>query len=137
MTTTYREFLKEQLQDKEFSDLWREGDPSAKVAQLVVTLRTRLGLTQTEFAEKASVKRPYLAKIESGHANPTVKSLGKLLAAYRYALVLAARPFELDESSPVNIILDGQQIESRLSIKDVALSTTYSDSESRLFSTST
>ena len=84
------DFLKKQLEDAEFSKLWRESDPSFQAGALIVGLRSRLGLSQAELAERAGVKRPYIARIEAGEANPTVESLGKILSAVGHSLRLSS-----------------------------------------------
>lgn len=43
--------------------------------------RTRLGMTQADLAEKSNVYRSHLAGIETGSANPSVKTLEKLAIA--------------------------------------------------------
>jgi len=75
------DFLKKQMEDEEFAKLWRESDPSFQAGALIIGLRSRLGPSQAELAERAGVKRPYIARIEAGEANPTVESLGKILSA--------------------------------------------------------
>lgn len=40
--------------------------------------RTRANLTQSQLAEKAEVSQAYIAKIESGEADPTVSTLEKI-----------------------------------------------------------
>ena len=44
-------------------------------------LRRALGLSQEKLALKAEVDRPYLAGVEQGKRNPSIKSLDKILKA--------------------------------------------------------
>lgn len=88
----FRELLRKHMEDKAFAALWHEADPSYKAAELLIRLRVRFGLSQAELAEKAGLKRPYIARIESGQANPTVRTLGRILASLGFSLVLDAEP---------------------------------------------
>jgi transcriptional regulator with XRE-family HTH domain len=67
------------MEDPEYAAYWAEMEPSFKAGELLVGLRIEYQLTQAQLAEKAGVKREYIAWIESGDANPTVRSLGRIL----------------------------------------------------------
>jgi transcriptional regulator with XRE-family HTH domain len=119
-----KDLLKEQLEDDEFGQLWRRSDPSFQAGALIVGLRSELGLSQAEFADRARVKRPYIARIEAGEANPTVESLGRLLSAVGYSLRLTAAKEEAGAKSGPDEAMSGlfsQNLASalrRLSQKD-------------------
>lgn len=66
------------MEDEEFAKGWRESQPSFAVAEMLIRLRVELELTQAQLAERAGVKREYIARLESGDANPTVKSLWRI-----------------------------------------------------------
>jgi transcriptional regulator with XRE-family HTH domain len=51
------------------------------LGQNIKLYRTRLGLTQADLAERSGVYRSHLAGIETGSANPSVKTLEKLATA--------------------------------------------------------
>ncbi|MHB9092687.1 MAG: helix-turn-helix transcriptional regulator [Chloroflexota bacterium] len=44
-------------------------------------MRQRYSLTQEQLAEKTGLKRSYIARLESGESNPTVKTLHRLARA--------------------------------------------------------
>lgn len=46
-------------------------------------LRTKVNLSQEEFAEKAELDRTYVSGIERGVRNPTLTTMTKLAAALR------------------------------------------------------
>lgn len=52
-----------------------------EAARLLRHARKRAGLTQRALAAKAGVPQPYVARIESSGADPTVSSLSRLLRA--------------------------------------------------------
>ena len=52
-----------------------------KVGSRIKELRRALGLSQEKLALKAEVDRTYLAGVEQGTRNPSIKSLEKILKA--------------------------------------------------------
>ena len=52
-----------------------------KVGSRIKELRRALGLSQENLALKAEVDRTYLAGVEQGKRNPSIKSLEKILKA--------------------------------------------------------
>ena len=52
-----------------------------KVGSRIKELRRALGLSQEKLALKAEVDRTYLAAVEQGKRNPSIKSLEKILKA--------------------------------------------------------
>lgn len=53
------------------------------VARNVLRLRVRVGMTQTELAQRAGVAQPRIAEIEAGGVNLTIETLDKLAGAFR------------------------------------------------------
>lgn len=89
-----QELLRKQLQNEEFARVWYETEASFKAGTLLVKLRAQYNLSQAELAEKAGLKRSYIARIESGTANPTVQTLSRILASLQLSLVLDSEPRE-------------------------------------------
>ena len=87
MNKTPREDLLEDLQDLEFAKSY--GAESAKTDFAITLLKARenANLTQQEFAAKLGISQPYIAKLESGEANPTLGTIGAILATLRLRLV--------------------------------------------------
>jgi transcriptional regulator with XRE-family HTH domain len=56
------------------------------LAQRIKSLRLAQGWTQEEFAERASMQRSYLADLELGRRNPSVRTLVKLANAFGIAV---------------------------------------------------
>ncbi len=58
--------------------------PSKRLSQMLRTLREEKGWTQEELAEKASVERSYLTKLETGDkVNPSLAVLKRLAKSLR------------------------------------------------------
>jgi transcriptional regulator with XRE-family HTH domain len=68
------------LKKKEYAKLY--GSESAKTSLAITLSRARrnLKMTQRQFAEKLEKSQPYIAKLESGDANPTIGAIGSMLA---------------------------------------------------------
>lgn len=52
-----------------------------KIGLRLKELRTALGLSQEKLALKAEIDRTYLAGVEQGKRNPSIKSLEKIINA--------------------------------------------------------
>ncbi len=52
-----------------------------KIGLRIKELRTMLGLSQEKLALKAEIDRTYLAGVEQGKRNPSIKSLEKIINA--------------------------------------------------------
>ena len=52
-----------------------------KIGLRIKALRTSLGLSQEKLALKAEIDRTYLAGVEQGKRNPSIKSLEKIIEA--------------------------------------------------------
>jgi transcriptional regulator with XRE-family HTH domain len=52
------------------------------LAQRIRSLRTAKGWTQEEFAELAAIQRSYLADLELGRRNPSVRTLVRVASAF-------------------------------------------------------
>lgn len=72
------------------------GAELAKVAfaLLLSEARVRAGLTQKDLAELLGHSQPYIAKLESGEANPTLAAIGSMLAAINLRLVVESAPVQ-------------------------------------------
>ena len=84
----FDDFLDKELQRPEFKKWWLEYGPAFAAGNLLIKLRADFDLTQQELADRAGVKRSYIARIENGNANPTVKSLARILNSAGFRLVL-------------------------------------------------
>jgi ribosome-binding protein aMBF1 (putative translation factor) len=60
-----------------------------QLARQLIKARVSQNLTQAELAEKAGVKQAYIARLESGSANPTIDSLNKVAKVLDLRLKLA------------------------------------------------
>lgn len=76
--TTFAEFLDEQLQDPEFKTEYDALEPEFTLMQAMIDARKATGLTQKQLSEKTGIAQSDISKLESGNANPSLKTLQRL-----------------------------------------------------------
>lgn len=76
--TNYKDYLKEQLQDENFKKEWDALDPEFAIIQAMIDARKSAGLTQKELAEKTGIAQGDISRLETGSANPSLKTLQRL-----------------------------------------------------------
>jgi transcriptional regulator with XRE-family HTH domain len=86
MTETFKDDLTEELQDKEFARGFGVELAKTDFAMLLVKARKAVGVTQQELAAMAGTTQSYVAKLESGEANPTIGKISELLALLGFRL---------------------------------------------------
>jgi len=77
---TFRKHLEEELQDEEFSRLYREEKQLAQLSLRLHSAREGLGLSQQEVAQKAKISQQQLSKLENG-ANCNITTFLKVCDA--------------------------------------------------------
>ena len=92
MVTTPRQDLERELQDPEYAKLYGAAQAKAEFAVTLSNARISAGMTQKELAEKLGRSQPYIAKLERGDANPTIGTIGSLLAILDCRLVTRTHP---------------------------------------------
>jgi ribosome-binding protein aMBF1 (putative translation factor) len=75
---------------KEYDRAHAAATLAGQLAELVYTLRTRAGLTQTELARRMGTTQSSIARIEGGGSLPTLDMLSRLAHATGSTLCLAA-----------------------------------------------
>lgn len=77
----------EEVRDPESAKEYGEELAKINVAVTIAKARTEKGLTQEQLAERAGTTQPYIAKLESGYANPSIGAVAKILAVMGFRLV--------------------------------------------------
>lgn len=68
------------LEDVEYRREYGSEGAKLEVATALAEARKSAGMTQVELAELAGVSQAYIAKLESGDANPSIGNIGRLFA---------------------------------------------------------
>lgn len=88
MVRTPRQDLEQELRDVEFTKLYGAAQAKAELAVTLARARHRSGVTQKELGDRLGLSQPYIAKLEAGDANPTLGTVGCLLAVLGLRLVM-------------------------------------------------
>lgn len=73
--TTLDEWHAEQMKDPEYAAEYERLQPYYDVIDAIIAARADEDLTQRELAERCGMKQSAFARLESGNANPTIKTL--------------------------------------------------------------
>ena len=88
MSKTFDESLEEQLQDPEFRAEWEALRPDFQIVQAILEYRVRTGITEGQLAEASGISLMYIRRLESGTANPSLRTLKRLAAGMGMVLIL-------------------------------------------------
>ena len=79
---SHRVLMKPYLRDRKLRERIQAGVMRLKVISQVVGLRQKLGITQTELAQRIGVSQPFIARIERDEtSNLSLETLVKLVEA--------------------------------------------------------
>jgi len=66
--------------------------PEFDISKALISVRRKLSLTQRELAQKAGIKQPQLARIESGKQSPRLETIAIIAASVGYELDIKLVP---------------------------------------------
>jgi len=84
--------LIDRLKDPEYAKLYGAEQAKVDFAITLAKARNSANLTQKGLSERLGISQPYIAKLEGGEANPTLGTIGSLLAVLGYRLVTQTAP---------------------------------------------
>lgn len=90
MLKSYTKELVDRLTDGDYAKQYGAEMAKLELATTLMRVRTEARLTQAELSERLGVSQPYIAKLESGEANPTIAFIGKILATIGLRLITGA-----------------------------------------------
>jgi len=92
--TSFKEYLDEQMQDSEFKHEYEALEQEFAVIKAMIEARKNIGLTQKQLSEKTGIAQGDISKIETGDANPSLKTLQRLAAGMDMKLKLEFLPVD-------------------------------------------
>ena len=78
--TKFNDYLDEQMKDPAFRKEWDALEPEFSIMQAMIDARKASGLTQKQLSERTGIAQADISKLESGNANPSLKTLQRLAA---------------------------------------------------------
>ena len=78
--SSFNDYLKEQLKDPAFKKEYDALEPEFSIIQAMIDARKASGLTQKQLSERTGIAQADISKLESGNANPSLRTLQRLAA---------------------------------------------------------
>ena len=78
--TKFNDYLNDQMKDPVFKKEWDALEPEFSIMQAMIDARRTSGLTQKQLSERTGIAQADISKLESGNANPSLKTLQRLAA---------------------------------------------------------
>ena len=88
----YSDFLAEQLNDPEVKAEYDALEPEFAIIQAMIDARKSSGLTQKQLSERTGIAQADISKLESGNANPSLKTLQRLAAGMGMKITIEFQP---------------------------------------------
>ena len=79
--TTFDEWRAKQLKDPAFAKEYHKLDDEFALLEMILSARLEAKLTQAQLAKKAGMKQAAIARLESGKASPSFKTLNRVAKA--------------------------------------------------------
>ncbi len=90
--TKFNDYLKEQMEDPAFRQEWEALEPEFAIVQAIIDARKESGLTQKQLSERTGIAQADISKLESGNANPSVRTLQRLAAGMGMRVKIEFQP---------------------------------------------
>ena len=91
----FNDFLNEQLQDPEVRAEYEALEPEFSIMQAMIDARKSSGMTQKQLSEKTGIAQADISKLESGSANPSLRTLQRLAAGMGMRIKIEFQPSTL------------------------------------------
>lgn len=91
----FNDFLNEQLQDPEVRAEYEALEPEFSIMQAMIDARKSSGMTQKQLSEKTGIAQADISKLESGSANPSLRTLQRLAAGMGMRIKIELQPFTM------------------------------------------
>lgn len=95
----FNDFLNEQLQDPEVRAEYEALEPEFSIMQAMIDARKSSGMTQKQLSEKTGIAQADISKLESGSANPSLRTLQRLAAGMGMRIKIEFQPLPWDEEA--------------------------------------
>ena len=89
---TLQSALNEKMKNPEFRAEYEALEPEFVIMQAMIDARKSAGLTQKQLSERAGIAQGDISKMESGNANPSLRTLQRLAGAMNAKLRIEFMP---------------------------------------------
>lgn len=91
---TLENALNEQLKNPEFKAEYEALEPEFAIIQAIIDARKSSGLTQKQLSERTGIAQSDISKLESGNANPSLKTMQRLASGMGMKLKVEFLPIK-------------------------------------------
>nr|NLB50457.1 helix-turn-helix transcriptional regulator [Clostridiaceae bacterium] len=74
----FEKHLNRKLKNPSFAKKWEESEAEHTLVKALIQARIQAEMTQQELSEKSGIDQAVLSRIESGKANPSIRTLQKV-----------------------------------------------------------
>lgn len=86
MGKNFRDTLHERMKDSAFLAEWNAQEPERQIMRAIAEGREERDMTQQQLAEATGITQADISRLESGTANPSLRTLKRLAAGMGMAL---------------------------------------------------
>lgn len=97
--TNFNDFLKERLKDPDFKKEYDALEAEFSIIQAIIDARKNSGMTQKDLAEKTGITQGDISRLETGSANPSLKTLQRLAEGMGTTLKLEFVPLSRQQKA--------------------------------------
>ena len=94
MGKNFRDMLNERMKDPAFLAEWNAQEPERQIMRAIAEGREEKDMTQKQLAEVTGITQADISRLESGTANPSLRTLKRLAAGMGMALKVEFVPIQ-------------------------------------------
>lgn len=94
MGKNFRDTLNERMNDPVFLAEWNAQEPERQIMRAIAEGREERDMTQKQLAEATGINQADISRLESGTANPSLRTLKRLAAGMGMALKVEFVPLQ-------------------------------------------
>ena len=94
MGKNFRDTLNERMNDPVFLAEWNAQEPERQIMRAIAEGREERDMTQEQLAEATGINQADISRLESGTANPSLRTLKRLAAGMGMALKVEFVPIQ-------------------------------------------
>ena len=94
MGKNFRDTLSERINDPAFLAEWNAQEPERQIMRAIAEGREERDMTQKQLAEATGINQADISRLESGTANPSLRTLKRLAAGMGMALKVEFVPIQ-------------------------------------------
>jgi len=92
---TFENALNERMKDHVFRAEYEALEPEFNIIQAMIDARKKYGLTQKQLSERSGITQADISRIETGEANPSLKTLQRLASGMGMKIRIEFLPTEV------------------------------------------